>query len=163
MRRHLRFFLLISLTGLCGCATQTPVTAPPASPPPPVAIAPQPFFTETGLASFYGPGENGKLRADGGRFDAGAFTAAHRTLPFGTVVRVTDLESGRMVKVEINDRGPHIKGRIIDLSAAAAAALGMHKSGLAQVRLEAFRSDQGSAAERQVSDLDPSGAPAPGP
>lgn len=94
------------------------------------------------MASFYGAAQNGKTRADGGTFDPNAFTAAHLTLAFGTVVRVTNTGNGRMVKVEINDRGPHAKGRIIDLSAAAARALGMEKNGVTPVRLEAFAADQ---------------------
>jgi len=72
-------------------------------------------------------------------------TAAHRTLPFQTVVRVTDLETGRMVKVRINDRGPFVKGRIIDLSERAARALGIAQDGVAKVRVEAFDSDQPSS------------------
>ncbi len=77
----------------------------------------------------------------GERFDMTDFTAAHRTLPFGTVVRVTNLHNGKFVKARINDRGPHVKGRVIDLSMAAARALGI-RDGLGRVRLEAFRSDQ---------------------
>ena len=84
----------------------------------------------------------GVAPADGGTFDQTAFTAAHLTLAFGTVVRVTNLGNGKSVKVEINDRGPHAKDRIIDLSTAAARALGMEKKGITHVRLEAFRADQ---------------------
>lgn len=97
------------------------------------------------MASFYGTAHDGKTRADGGTFDEHDFTAAHRTLAFGTVVRVTNLGNGKSVKVEINDRGPHVKGRIIDLSKAAARALGMTEDGVTRVRLEAFRTDQSNA------------------
>ena len=97
------------------------------------------------MASFYGAAHDGKARADGGTFDRHAFTAAHRTLPFGTVVKVTNLDNGRSVTVEIDDRGPRVKGRIIDLSSAAARALGMTRDGVARVRLEAFRADQSGA------------------
>ena len=97
------------------------------------------------MASFYGAAHDGKIRADGGTFDRHDFTAAHRTLAFGTMVRVTNLDNGRSVKVEINDRGPHVKGRIIDLSSAAAHALGMSRDGIAKVRVEAFRADQSGA------------------
>lgn len=97
------------------------------------------------MASFYGGFHDGKTTADGGTFDQHDFTAAHRTLAFGTVVRVTDLDNGRSVKVKINDRGPHVKGRIIDLSSAAARALGITKDGVARVRVEAFRGDQSGA------------------
>jgi rare lipoprotein A len=110
-----------------------------AAPAPTVVL---PFFSQTGVASFYGAAHHGKTTADGGTFDRTALTAAHSTLAFGTVVRVTNLSNGRMVKVEINDRGPRAKGRIIDLSVAAARMLGMEKSGIARVRLEAFRADQ---------------------
>jgi rare lipoprotein A len=105
----------------------------------------QPFFIESGIASFYGAAHDGKTTADGDTFDQRAFTAAHRTLPFGTVLRVTNLSNGKMVKVKINDRGPMIDGRIIDLSAAAARALDMERKGITKVRLEAFRADQSGA------------------
>jgi rare lipoprotein A len=96
-------------------------------------------FIQTGRASFYGHGSEGKATADGTSFEGDKLTAAHRTLPFGTVVRVTNLANGRMVKVRINDRGPHVRGRIIDLSAAAARALGMGKRGIAYVKLKALQ------------------------
>jgi rare lipoprotein A len=107
------------------------------------------FFTQTGLASFYGSAHQGKLTANGNSFDRNDFTAAHRTLAFGTVVRVTNRKNGRTVKVEITDRGPHISGRIIDLSSAAAHALDMEKSGITRVRLEAFRADQANIRDGQ--------------
>lgn len=97
------------------------------------------------MASFYGAAHDGKTTADGEHFDAKDFTAAHRSLPFGTMVRVTNLANGETVKVEINDRGPHVRGRIIDLSSAAASVLGIKKDGVARVRLEAFRADQSGA------------------
>jgi rare lipoprotein A len=99
-------------------------------------------FVQTGRASYYGKGHDGMTTADGSTFDRTAFTAAHRTLPFGTVVRVTNLANGRMVKVRISDRGPHILGRVIDLSAAAARELGMLRRGLARVRIRVFPADQ---------------------
>ena len=107
--------------------------------------AQKPYFTQTGMASFYGAAHDGKTRADGGTFDRDEFTAAHRTLAFGTRVRVTNLDNGLSVTVEINDRGPHVKGRIIDLSAAAARALGMIQDGVTRVKVEAFRADQSGA------------------
>jgi rare lipoprotein A len=144
---------MFSLAFLAGCATRTPPPLPsapppqPPPPPPPIIAAPAPtavlpFFSQTGVASFYGAAHHGKTTADGGTFDRTALTAAHPTLAFGTVVRVTNLSNGRTVKVEISDRGPRAKGRIIDLSLAAARILGMEKSGIARVRLEAFRADQ---------------------
>lgn len=91
--------------------------------------------SETGIASFYGPEFSGRKTASGEIFDPEAFTAAHRTLPFGTLVRVTHLNNNRSVEVRINDRGPFIKGRIIDLSPAAARQLDMIRSGTARVRI----------------------------
>jgi len=87
-------------------------------------------------ASWYGSDFEGKPTADGGRFDPRSFTAAHRTLEFGSKVRVTELRSGHTVIVEITDRGPYYPGRDIDLSYAAARALGMVRSGIARVRVD---------------------------
>jgi len=104
----------------------------------------QPTFSESGLATWYGGRHVGRKTASGEYFDGGALTAAHRTLPFGTIVRVTDLESGRAVKVRINDRGPyaHVRRAVIDLSRMAATALGMTRDGVSRIRIEAFASDQ---------------------
>lgn len=88
-----------------------------------------------GNASWYGPGFDGRLTANGETFDQQEMTAAHPDLEFGTKVKVTNLENGRSVVVRINDRGPFIRDRIIDLSAAAARALNMMSSGVAPVRL----------------------------
>jgi rare lipoprotein A len=94
-------------------------------------------ITETGMASYYGvnDGFNGRKTANGEIFNTHQLTAAHKTLPFGTVVKVTNLSNGESVKVRINDRGPYIKGRIIDLSAKAAEKLDMTSKGVAQVKL----------------------------
>jgi rare lipoprotein A len=91
---------------------------------------------ETGLASWYGRGFHGKFTASGEVFNQEKFTAAHRTLPWGSRVRVTNLANGKSIEVRINDRGPFGKGRIIDVSRAAARALGMVGSGIANVRVE---------------------------
>jgi rare lipoprotein A len=88
-----------------------------------------------GKASWYGPGFQGKRTASGERFDMNALTAAHRTLPFGTRVRVRNVQNGREVVVRINDRGPWIRDRIIDVSRAAAAALDLLQAGEAPVVL----------------------------
>ena len=87
------------------------------------------------MASFYGPGFEGKLTANGERFDPQAFTAAHRTLRFGTCLEVLNLGNGRTTRVRVNDRGPYAGGRILDVSVAAARALGMLERGVARVRL----------------------------
>jgi len=91
---------------------------------------------QQGMASWYGPGFHGRRSASGERFNQNAMTAAHRTLPFGTRVRVTNLNNGRSVTVRINDRGPFIRGRIIDLSIGAARKINMVNSGVAPVRVE---------------------------
>ena len=90
---------------------------------------------EVGLASYYGREHAGRRTASGEVFDVYGMTAAHRTLPFGTRVRVTNLENGRQVTVRINDRGPFRGGRILDLSYAAARRLGMVGRGIAKVRV----------------------------
>ncbi len=92
-----------------------------------------------GMASWYGPGFHGNRAASGEVFDQNEMTAAHRTLPFGTQVRVTNLNNGQSVVVRINDRGPFTGGRVIDLSAAAARAIGMLNSGVAPVRVEVMQ------------------------
>ena len=89
-----------------------------------------------GTASWYGPGFHGKKTASGEIYDQTKLTAAHKTLPLGTKARVTNLENGNAVEVEINDRGPFVNGRIIDLSRAAAGALGLVKDGIAPVKVE---------------------------
>ena len=89
-----------------------------------------------GQASWYGPGFHGKKTASGEIFDQGRLTAAHKTLPLGTKAKVTNLENGNSVEVEINDRGPYVGDRVIDLSHAAANALGFIEAGLTLVRIE---------------------------
>lgn len=91
---------------------------------------------EEGVASWYGPGFDGKQTANGEIFDTTKLTAAHQTLPFDTLLRVTNLENGLVVVVRVNDRGPFVGGRILDLSRAAAERLDMVGSGTAKVRLE---------------------------
>ncbi len=101
------------------------------------AVTPyQTGLDETGLAGWYGPGFDGECTASGELFDMQALTAAHRDLPLGSRVRVTNLENGRQVVVRINDRGPWVEDRIIDLSYAASRRLGMLEDGVVEVRLE---------------------------
>ena len=92
-------------------------------------------YTETGKASWYGGKFQGRLTASGERFDTRHMTAAHKSLPFGTIVRVENLETGKSAIVRINDRGPFVEGRIIDLSMAAAKKIEMLGSGIADVRI----------------------------
>jgi rare lipoprotein A len=116
-------------------------SSPATEQPPPLETIPaplQPTLLETGIASWYGPRFHGKLTASGEVFNQNELTAAHRTLPWGSKVKVINLTNGKSVEVRINDRGPFEKGRIIDVSRAAARALGMVKSGIAQVRIEWF-------------------------
>jgi len=94
---------------------------------------------EQGYASWYGRKENGKETASGEKYRQSAMTAAHKTLPFDTEVRVTNLTNDRSVKVRINDRGPYVDGRIIDLSKAAARKIDMVKQGVAPVKVEVFK------------------------
>lgn len=98
-------------------------------------------YREEGLASWYGPGFNGKRTANGEIYDMNALTAAHKTLPIPSVVQVTNLENGRTIKLRINDRGPFVEGRIIDLSLRAAQLLDVEKRGTARVRVELVPED----------------------
>lgn len=116
-------------------------TAPYAGPPYQVAgrwyvPAHEPNYNEIGIASWYGPTFHGKASASGETFDENDLTAAHPTLPIPSLVRVTNLENGRSVVVRLNDRGPFVDDRIIDLSKAAGSALDMHGKGTAKVRVE---------------------------
>ena len=92
--------------------------------------------TETGKASWYGPGFRGKPTASGVTFRPSRRTAAHKTLPFGTVVKVTRTDTGKSVRVVINDRGPYAAGRVIDLSRRAARRIDMINDGVAPVELK---------------------------
>ena len=119
---HRRAVLLAVLPLVAGCASRG-------------GLSPQ-GPGEIGLASWYGPGFHGRRSANGERFDANGLSAAHRTLGLGTRVRVTNLANGRSVVLRITDRGPYVRGRIIDLSYGAARRLGIVRRGLARVRVE---------------------------
>ena len=110
------------VAGSLGCATTGPLAGGRAE--------------EVGIASWYGRAHDGRRTASGEVFDMNQMTAAHRTLPFGTRVRVTNLANGREAVVRINDRGPFRRGRIIDVSYAAARRLGIAGRGVAKVRVE---------------------------
>ena len=93
-------------------------------------------YAETGIASWYGPNFHGKYTANGELYDMNELTAAHKTLPLPSIVRVTNLENGRSIKIKVNDRGPFVKGRIIDMSRRGAQLLGFDGKGTARVRVE---------------------------
>ncbi|MEX1118642.1 MAG: septal ring lytic transglycosylase RlpA family protein [Terrimicrobiaceae bacterium] len=138
MKKISLWSILVSLA-LFGCASK-PGPPTPAEPKTEATIySPTPWFTQQGIASWYGGRWIGRLTANGERYRAGDMTAAHKKLPFNTRVRVTDLKTGKQVIVRINNRGPFIKGRIIDLSVVAAKQLGTYDRGLAKVKIEALR------------------------
>jgi len=146
----LRRLALLSVIALvaAGCAHKTyapQAPAPAPLPQPPASSAPPPVetqpaipgqYVEEGVASWYGVPFDGHRTSNGEIYDMHAFTAAHRTLPFGSLVRVTNLRNGLQTEVRINDRGPFVANRIIDLSLSAAQAIQMVGPGTAQVRLE---------------------------
>lgn len=144
-RIFLRHVAILAATvfALAGCAHRVSTQQPPASVPipqpvppetaPPVASSP---LVEEGVASWYGNPFDGRRTSNGEIYDMHAMTAAHRTLPFGSVVRVTNLSNGQQAELRVNDRGPFVANRIIDVSQAAAKALGMIGTGTAMVRLE---------------------------
>lgn len=154
--RGFGLLLAFALFAGAGCAHRTRTTRPPAAPPspqpapgakvpspssgPPPAAELQPAvpgeYVEEGVASWYGIPFNGHRTSDGEIYDMHQFTAAHRTLPFGAIVRVTNLRNGRQTQVRINDRGPFVANRVIDLSLSAAQALDMVGMGTAPVRIE---------------------------
>ena len=105
----------------------------------PRLFEPKPLATEYGKASFYGGRWIGRLTANGERYRAGDRTAAHKRLPFNTMVRVTNLANNRSVIVRINNRGPYAKGRILDLSVTAAREIDMMSAGIARVKMEVLK------------------------
>jgi rare lipoprotein A len=122
MKLSFRFFLMIAMLSLClqSCAL----------------AALKVGSTQKGKASWYGDSHQGQKTASGEKFDMDAMTAAHRTLPFQSLVKVKSLSSGKSVTVKITDRGPYSKGRIIDVSKAAAEKLGILDKGVDQVEIE---------------------------
>ena len=153
-RAQLAGFAALALSLLTGCHHQdvaynpavsapTLAAASPASRPVPTPEAAEepagkPVLTEIGLASWYGPPYHNRKSADGTIFDENALTAAHRELPMGTIVRVTNLATGLSVMAKITDRGPFVPGRTLDLSLAAAKAIGLYRMGVAKVKVEAW-------------------------
>lgn len=123
----LLFFVFVA-----GCTTAPPKEPTTDQPPTPAAGE----QIGSGKASYYGNQHHNKLTASGERFDQNALTAAHRTLPFGTQVRVINTRNGKSVVVRINDRGPFVRGRVIDLSKAAFERIASTRAGVIRVRLE---------------------------
>lgn len=119
-----------------------PAAAPAARVPAPAAAADaslgRPVSVEVGLASWYGPPYHNRQAADGSIFDQNALTAAHRELPMGSTVRVTNLATNQSVVAKITDRGPFVEGRTLDLSLAAAKEIGVYRAGVARVKIEVF-------------------------
>ena len=136
--------LLLALAAalLAACAHRHARATPPPPPPAGYSSPSVPVSSETGLASWYGYPYHGRASASGEVYDMETLTAAHRTLPFQTQVRVVNLDNDRQVDVRIIDRGPFVGGRIIDLSHAAAAAIGMLGPGTARVRVDVLRLPQ---------------------
>lgn len=135
--RWIALFCLV-LSASCGVWRPAPPTPAPAHRP----------AAQTGKASWYGGKFHGRRTASGKQFDQNRLTAASRTLPLGSRARVTNLENGRSVEVEITDRGPFARGRIIDVSRAAAHALGMVRDGTVRVRIEPLAQNTREASSR---------------
>ena len=172
--KNASFAGLFAALALSACAAQqspAPDAPPPAEPAPHAAASPAALtakkaarqsaakkadktektakFSQTGKASWYGPGFHGKKTANGERFDMNTLTAAHRTLPISSRVRVTNLANGKSVVVRINDRGPYHGNRVMDLSKAAAQELGFIRTGTAQVKIEPLASADGKTISEQ--------------
>ena len=163
----LAWFVALVLTG---CATgpalvkvppEMPAPQPaPAAPAPAPKVAPRPAEV-TGMASWYGKAHHGRPTASGETYDMHALTAAHRSLPLGTRVLVTNVQNGRSVEVRINDRGPFVRGRILDLSYAAARELGSLSDGAFRVKLRALEEPAGARAGSSPPVKPAAGAPGP--
>jgi rare lipoprotein A len=137
--------LCAALTLASGCGHRASAHAPA-----PAKKIPE-GWTERGVASWYGVPYDGRRTSSGEIFDMRALTAAHRTLPFDTWVEVTNLTNGKQVSVRVNDRGPFVDGRIIDLSMAAADQIDMVRAGIAQVKLKVIRAPKGGKVSGSVA------------
>jgi rare lipoprotein A len=129
--------IVVVLLGGCSSLWQpspSVVTAPQPAPSPPISNVPR--TVQTGIASWYGPGFHGKRTSNGEVYNQYDMTAAHPTLPLGSRVMVTNVQTNQSVEVRINDRGPFVGGRVIDLSYAAARTIGLYEPGTAAVRIE---------------------------
>jgi peptidoglycan lytic transglycosylase len=136
MRKSIRLLAVILIVAAASCHPKPPTTQPPPTPSQPPTSESHQDQILIGLAAFYSQDFTGRMTSSGEKYNPNGYTAAHRSLPFGTRVRVTSLDNNRSVVVIINDRGPHRADRIIDLSFAAARDLQMVGSGVAKVQLE---------------------------
>lgn len=102
----------------------------------------RPIFSQVGIASWYGPPYNNRRAADGRIYNENAITAANRTLPMGSLIRVTNLRTGQSATMRITDRGPFVPGRILDLSIGAAKKVGVYRAGIAQVRMDVYQTPE---------------------
>jgi rare lipoprotein A len=128
-RRRWCLLWVVAILGIGGCVAPPPKPVTSVPPPQPTLVV------ITGRASWYGEAHHGLLTASGERYDMNALTCAHRSLPFGTRLRVVNLDNDRVVEVRVNDRGPMVAGRILDLSYAAARTLGAVGTGVIPVRI----------------------------
>jgi rare lipoprotein A len=165
-RRIFRFALVagFSMVVVAGCSHKQEVAY---SPPPPPAVTPEtvpapalsaaapapvpslaadeqfvdthtPIYSESGVASWYGPPYHNRVGANGMVFDENGVSAAHRTLPMGSLIRVTNVKTGQSAVMRVTDRGPFVAGRVLDLSIGAAKAVGLWKPGTGEVRIDVF-------------------------
>ena len=155
MKPGLVFLLLLPLLLLNFCATRKEIRIKPTQPTPT-----ENGLIQYGIASWYGSDFHGKRTADGEIYDMYKLTAAHKQLPFHTLVEVTNLDNQKKVIVRINDRGPFIKGRIIDLSKKAGQRIGIENTGTAQVRLRIIKpTDVGRNTQPEVTKIEPEAEP----
>lgn len=129
-------------------ATGAPLAAPLAAPMRPPSVSARsdeeyvethrPIYTETGVASWYGPPYHNRVGANGMVYDENQLSAAHRTLPMGSLIRVTNVRTGQSAVMRVTDRGPFVPGRILDLSVAAAKAVGTWRAGIGEVRIDVY-------------------------
>ncbi len=150
MRRLLIMMILIAMTS--ACAKRAQVQLPGPIPNPGVVMASSEGAAVDGRASYYGDPYHGRATANGETFDKNKMTAAHRTLPFNTWVRVENQLNRRKVDVRINDRGPFVGGRLIDLSEGAAREIDMIRSGVAPVRLEIIKEAPAATGGRAITE-----------
>ena len=149
MKRAAVLLALNAAAVLASCAGTAQLTTPPAvvePPAPPVAVPAQPqgrTYRETGTASWYGADLHGRLTASGEIFDMNGVTAAHRTLPLGTAIRVTNLDNYKAIDVRITDRGPFVRSRVLELSYGAARDLDFIRAGTARVTIESIEPVRG--------------------